>query len=116
MFMMIKSFYKVTFFILALELIHSRFVLAFEIEGNKWIGAEAVIYFSLDGKSDSGIFWKEALLQAVNDWNKNTSFTFKPINQYLDPCLLLQFPRLTNFQDFSALRKLHRESRDLSSD
>lgn len=85
---MIKSFFKVTYFILALGLTHSRLVIAFEIEGNKWIGAEAVIYFALDGKSDSGIFWKEALLQAANNWNENTSFTFKPINQYLNPCLV----------------------------
>ena len=44
-------------------------------------------YFALDGKSDSGIFWKEALLQEITT-GMRISFTFKPINQYLNPCLV----------------------------
>ena len=63
-------------------------VIAFEIEGNKWIGAEAVIYFALDGKSDSGIFGKKRFFKQPITGMRILHLLSNPINQYLNPCLV----------------------------
>lgn len=60
---------------------------AFEFIGNKWSGAGADIYISLNGISPSGISWNNAFITAMLEWNDETLFNFNLVNQYRDPCL-----------------------------
>ena len=60
---------------------------AYEFKGNKWIGAKTDIYVDISGVSDSGISWKTALLESINQWNSQTDFHFGVVDEFRDPCI-----------------------------
>ena len=62
-------------------------VWSFEINGTKWPGASTHIYTGIPGTSPSGITWRQALQDAVQEWNQNTLFRFDINPAYQDPCL-----------------------------
>lgn len=64
----------------------SNYALAFEIDGSKWPGATTDFYISLDGISAAGIQWNTAFIEAVDEWNDKTDFTFRVINEAVNPC------------------------------
>jgi len=60
---------------------------AFEINGKKWIGAKTDFYIDITGNSPLGLPWNAAFIDALNEWNTKTPFTFNTIRSYVDPCL-----------------------------
>ena len=62
-------------------------VVAFDISGSKWLGAETDFYVDIDGSSATGISWNTAFIEAMADWNRETVFNFVLKQEHLDPCL-----------------------------
>ncbi len=60
--------------------------LPYVFEGNKWPGAEAEFYVGIGGISPSGIPYKTAVIQALEQWNDETIFNFVQQEDLLDPC------------------------------
>ncbi|WP_339858973.1 matrixin family metalloprotease [Pseudohongiella acticola] len=61
---------------------------AFDISanGNKWPGAQTLIFTGMPGTSRSGVPWSLALQRAAAEWTDNTRFTFESSPLYRDPC------------------------------
>ena len=59
---------------------------AFEISGRKWIGGKTDFYIDITGNSPLGLSWNAAFIDALDEWNTKTSFTFNTIPSYVDPC------------------------------
>jgi len=55
---------------------------AYELSGARWPGTRVGIHSS--GSSTS--YWNDAYVQAVNQWNNLSDFTFQPVTGYQDPC------------------------------
>lgn len=60
--------------------------MAFDINGRKWSGATTYFYTQLSGTSLTGINWQAAFLDALEEWNDKTDFTFVPVIEYSNPC------------------------------
>ena len=54
---------------------------AFDIDGSKWLGAEADFYVSIPGLSKTQISWNIAVIEALNQWSEQTAFTFNVIEE-----------------------------------
>lgn len=59
---------------------------AFEINGSKWPTGETEFYVDMNGMSATGITWNAAFIEAMNDWNDETSFNFILREENKDPC------------------------------
>jgi len=59
---------------------------AYEIPGEKWIGARTDFYFDFNGSSPLGLSWNLAFTDALNEWNTKTPFKFSMNPLYIDPC------------------------------
>ena len=59
---------------------------AFEISGRKWIGGKTDFYIDITGNSPLGLSWNAAFIDALDEWNIKTSFTFNTIPSYVNPC------------------------------
>lgn len=59
---------------------------AFDFAGNKWTGATTDFYVQLSGTAFSGIRWHDAFMEALEEWNEKTAFTFVPVQEFLNPC------------------------------
>jgi len=57
-------------------------VFAYVLSGSSWPDSEATIYST--GSSDS--YWNNAFVQAMNNWNNLSNFTYKNASGYRDPC------------------------------
>ena len=62
-------------------------VRGFEIDGTKWLGAQADYYVSMTGLSATGIAWNTAFITAMDAWTEQTVFEFSLVNEHADPCL-----------------------------
>jgi hypothetical protein len=60
---------------------------AFEISGRKWIGGKTDFYIDITGNSPLGLSWNAAFIDALDEWNTKTSFTFNTIPSYVNPCV-----------------------------
>ena len=60
---------------------------AFEISGRKWIGGKTDFYIDITGNSPLGLSWNAAFIDALDEWNTKTSFTFNTIPSNFDPCV-----------------------------
>lgn len=59
---------------------------AFEISGRKWIGGKTDFYIDITGNSPLGFSWNAAFIDALEEWNTKTPFTFNTIPSYANPC------------------------------
>ena len=73
---------------LSLLLAGAQSAVGYEIDGSKWIRAQATIYVSIEGVSATQISWNTAVTEALSAWTESTSFTFNVIEEYRDPCLV----------------------------
>jgi len=62
-------------------------VLAYEFLGNRWPNASMEFRFDIPGVAFSGVTWNAALVDALEEWNDSTRFTFSYQQQNVDPCL-----------------------------
>ena len=60
---------------------------AFEINGSKWPGAQALLYVDIAGTSGTGFTFNSAFTSAISEWNTKTPFTFSLVQQNRNPCL-----------------------------
>ena len=59
---------------------------AFEIAGNKWLGAKAEFYVSIPGLSATQISWNTAVIESLKQWSQQTVFDFTVVEENKDPC------------------------------
>ncbi|MDP1931726.1 MAG: matrixin family metalloprotease [Gammaproteobacteria bacterium] len=59
---------------------------SYDINGTRWPSASTHIHTGMPGISPSGVSWSQALQSAMQEWNRNTLFTFDSIASYRDPC------------------------------
>lgn len=75
-------------------------------EGSRWPSASAKLYSGMPNQSPSGVPWSAALAAAANEWSKQTRFTFDIVEQYRDPCQVLNGTgdpaKFSNGADFSS--------------
>src|SRR5688572_20345042 len=60
--------------------------LAFSFIGVRWTQPWVTMHVGMSGTSPSGIPWSTALVEAMNQWNEKTDFTFIADPGYADPC------------------------------
>ena len=88
-----------SFSALLLAILMSGFsLLAYEIDGTKWIGGKTTFYIDVEGDSISDITWNAAVKGALADWSGSTQFEFEVVEEYKDPCLI-DFVNSTDFTD-----------------
>ena len=73
-------------------------LLAYEIDGTKWIGGKTIFYIDVEGDSISDITWNAAVKGALAAWSGSTQFEFEVVEEYKDPCLI-DFVNSTDFTD-----------------
>lgn len=61
--------------------------MAYDIKGNKWPGAKAEFHVDLSGSSATGILWNTAFIDALDEWNAETTFNFALFESFKDPCI-----------------------------
>ena len=99
---MLEKFLRTFCFLLLYSL--SNYAWSFEFKGNKWIGAETAIYVNLEGISNSGVPWGNAVKEAINEWNTKTSFHFDLVPEYRNPCIRNGSNSLVFTQDICGVR------------
>lgn len=68
-------------------------------QGSRWPGAQADLYVSMPNQSPTGQTWSSVLAEAADEWSLETRFNFNIVEQYRDPCQILN--GTGNPKDFS---------------
>lgn len=60
--------------------------LAFSLIGSRWLDPQIIFHVGMSGTSLSGTTWSSALVDAMNQWNAQSGFTFVADSTPVDPC------------------------------